>query len=228
MKKKRVSASKLKFWIFLVFLILSTLFSISLGIFDIDQTAVEGFLKANPYFSKLVFFGIMTIAVATTLPVNLIALAGLFVFDFYILLLMVSISILLGVVIMYFIAKQLGEKGFEEYAGINGTRINVLHKLMKEHRYPLMTLLSFVYFFPSNMAGVTAAFTGTEFPKFFVISFFGNAINIIFFIILAKGIMVNNFLISSVSLVILILNTLVPLVIYRKNIKNVFRLVFGN
>lgn len=226
MKRKGISASKLKFWVFLMFLVLSILFSLSLGILDINQATLEGFLKANPYFSKVIFLGIMTIAVATTLPVNLIALAGLFVFDFYILLLMVFVSIFLGLIIMYFIAKKLGKEGFEEYAGIEGTKTNILHKLMKKHKYPLMTLLSFVYFFPSNMAGVTAAFTGTEFSKFFAISFLGNAINIIFFVILVRGIMIKGIVLILISFFLLVLNTLIPIIVYRKNIKGVFKLVF--
>lgn len=227
MKEERISASKIKFWFLIAFILFSTLFSLSLGIFDINQSTIETFLKDNSYFSKIIFLIIMTIAVATTLPVNLVSLAGLFVFDFQILIVMTLISITLGVLIMYLIAKSLGEKGFEEYAGIKGSRINILHKLIKKHKYSLMIILSFVYFFPSNMAGITAAFTRTKLSKFFVISFLGNAINIIFFITLARGILIKDLALALISTILLIANTAIPLVYYRKNIKDVAKLVLA-
>jgi uncharacterized membrane protein YdjX (TVP38/TMEM64 family) len=191
-----------------------------------DQDTVQRIFFSDPEYRIVMFLIIMTIAVATTLPVNIIALAGLFIFDFYLLLCMLVISIIMGVFIMYFLAKKMGEKGFEEYASVNNTRASKIKKTMKNHRYSLMILLSFVYFFPSNMAGLTATFTKTKFSKFFWIAFCGNALNIIFFITLAKGVLIKNSAMIIASIVVLICTSILPILIYKTRIKRVIQILY--
>jgi len=90
-----------------------------------------------------------------------------------------------------------------------------------------LLILNSFYFFPSTLAHVVAGLTKTRFWKFIIPTMIGNFINFFFLGLLTLGISEGNYNYVYLSFGILVLNSLIPLLIYRKRVKEILKVSFG-
>jgi len=218
---------KIKFWalVILIFASLSLFFfADKLGI---DNNLSTGNLQ-NDIPSVIIYILWMTFASATTLPISVILVPGILLFSFQWAIILSFIGIILGAVIMYYLTIILGKDFVDEYVGKHGEKLRIVRSMIKKNSFGILLALNSFYFFPSTLAHVVAGLTKTKFWKFIIPTIIGNFINFFFLGLLTLGFSEGNYNYVYTSLVILVLNSLIPLIIYRKHLMDILRVSFGN
>jgi len=224
---KKINAKRLRFYIFIAFVVLSILLVFFSGIMNYNEGTIGNLLLKYDYISMPIYILLVSIAIATTLPVSVAVLAGFFIFTLYELILLTILGMIAGIYFLFYASRKFGKEGFKEYVKLKGERLKAFRNLLEADSTSLIVLLTFVYFFPSNLAGVVAGITNTKFYRFAIICLIGNLINSAAFIFLAYGIYILSWIYIIPSSIVLVLNTAVPLYIYRKHMKDIIILAFN-
>jgi len=199
------------------------LFADKLGL---DQKLSAGNLENN-LPSVIIYLAWMTFASATTLPISLVLIPGILLFSFQWAIILSFIGIVLGALIIYYLTIFLGKDFVEDYVGVQGKKLRVVKKMVEENSFGFLLILNSFYFFPSTLAHVVAGLTKTRFWKFIIPTMIGNFINFFFLGLLTLGISRGNYNYVYLSFGVLVLNSLIPLLIYRKRVKEILKVSFG-
>ena len=221
-----VNYKKVKFAIFIIFIVLSLSLIFLSAYIGYNQENVIGILKSYINAAPLIFIGFVAFASATTMPISVSLVPGILIFTFTYTIVYAFIGIVLGAVFVYFLSKYTGRDYLKDYAEIKGERVKILNKLLKEDTFNLVMVLNLVYFFPSNLAHAVAGLTSLRFDKFLFATMLGNYLNFFFVTLIFYGAIYGNttYIVLSVAAIIII--TAIPLYLYRKNFKDLIILSF--
>jgi len=218
---------RIKFWIFISFLVLSFLLVLFVGALNFNETALGNFLSKGMIISPILYTLLIVITSSTSLPSSIVALAGLALFPLYLLIPLTVIGMFAGLCFMFYFAKQFGEEGLRSYSKIEGNKLKAFVKLLKLDSTSFVVLFTFFYFLPSNLASVAAALGDMKFKKFVLITLVGNFLNLGGFIFLSYGVYSANLYIILPSAMVLVADSLIPLYIYRRNIEDIVLFIFN-
>jgi len=225
-KLSKMDFKKLKFYSFITFFILSLSLILFSGLFHFNLTSIGSLLERYDNAASVIYVTLITLATATTLPINVTILSGMLVFPVYYIILLTLIGVLIGVHILFYMSRNITEDEFRRYTKIRKDKLKDIVDLLRKDSLAFVVLLTFVYAFPSNLAGMIAGFTKMKLYKFVTISIIGHGISATSVILMVHNLYIGNSLNVAIFLTILILNTLIPIIIFRKSIKDVFDLAF--
>jgi uncharacterized membrane protein YdjX (TVP38/TMEM64 family) len=223
-----INYKKLRNRLFVILLIFYAAVIIFESIFGFNQEIITKLLYNYEDFAQPLYVLIVIFTTMTGLFTSVIVLSGFFMFSTPTLIILTSIGIALGIILVFIIARKIGRKSFEEYINLNKDNSKKLREIFRKDYLAIVVLFNFVYFFPSPfgciIGGVGEGDSKTA--KVLIISIIGNLVNIIGLILFLYFIQLGNLIYLLILSVALILVTVVPIVIYRKNIKDIFRIIF--
>ncbi len=223
---RKHTIKKIKFAILVLMIIASfsvIFFSNQLGLEDIFQRKD----LHNDLPSVLIYIAWMIFAASTTFPISVVLIPGIFVFSFWYAIIFTYIGIVIGALITYYLSMYLGRDFADEYAGVHGERIRIVKSLIEKKSFGVLLVLNAFYFFPSNLAHVVAGLTKTRLSRFLIPTIIANFLNFFFISLLTLGVLENNNTYIYTSIISLILISVIPLIIYRKHLKEIFMVSFG-
>jgi uncharacterized membrane protein YdjX (TVP38/TMEM64 family) len=196
------------------------------AIFNFNQTIISKLFTHYEDFAQPLYVLIVIVSIMTGLISGAITFSGFFIFNVFTLIILTSIGVIFGISLVFLLSRKLGHKPFEEYVNRNEGRAKKLKEIFKKDSAALAILFNFVFFLPSTFGNIILGLGDSKMTKLIIISIIGNLINQIAFILFTFGIQYDNLAYIIPSLLALILNTLIPILLYRKNIRDVFTIMF--
>lgn len=196
------------------------------SIFSFNQTTIIKLVDTYGSISQPLYVFILILSTVTGIIPGEIIIAGFFMFSTPILIILVSISIILGIPLTFIISKKIGKKAFDNYINLNENKAKKLKKIFKNNSTALVLLFNFNIFLPSLFGCVIGGLGESKMTKLILLSILGNLINQIASILLLFGIQHNNLVYLIPSLSVLILVTGLSFLVYRKNIMDVLKIIF--
>lgn len=222
----KINLKKIKNYLIIIFIIVYIGIFVFEGIFNFNQGVISNLLSRYQGFAGLIYVLLLTIGMAVGLLTAVIVFSGFFVFNFSELIILTIIGVILGISLIFILARVFGHKAFMEYLKVHEKRKEKLKELFTRDSTALTILFNFIFFLPSTFGGIVGGLADIKLYKFIPISIIGNLINQIAFIFLLYGTQNGKMIFLIPSIIVLILNTLIPIIIYRKNIGDVFRIIF--
>lgn len=222
MGKTIKTINKIKIIIFVIMIAFSLL---SFVFFIINGRRIAS-LPETP-ISILIYIGWITLATATTLPITVVLVPGIFLFTFKWAMFYGFLGLIIGGLVIYFLSWYLGREFVREYMGIKKGKLKLLDELIEKDPFKLVLVLNCVYFFPSNLAYAMAGITDLKFWKFLFATIIGNFSNFYAVGLLTIGARSGSYLHITSGVIILVLVTLIPLIIYREHLKEIMRVIFS-
>jgi len=217
--------TKLVIFISIVFISFSVIF---LGyFFDYNVSSVFNLIHAYPSISLIIYVGLIALSTATTLPITVTLAVGILVFKFTSAVLFAFLGIYFGAVIIYYLSLKTGKNIFSKFSNLGSGKLKIMNNLLHENTLSFVMLLNFVYFFPSNLAHISAGVTHLNFWKFSFATIFGNFPNTFSIALLILGIYQQNYIYMGIAMILLVLVTGVSLYIYRKHLKDIIIIAFS-
>lgn len=217
---------KFRKYFFIALLILYAGIIIFEAIFHFNGTIINKLFSNYENFAQPIYVFIVIFAILTGLLSGAVVFSGFFIFNVFTLIILTSIGIILGVLLIFILSRKLGHKPFEEYIKKKEGRAEKLKEIFKKDSVALAILFNFVFFLPSTLGNIILGLGESKLTKLIIISIIGNLINQIAFIFFTFGIQYNNLAYSIPSLSALILNTGIPIWLYKRNIKDVLTITF--
>jgi len=217
----------LKGIIFIILIVISISAFLFADYLNYDVQTIKSLISQNYYLSVFIFLILIIVAAITTLPISVASIPGVLVFSLVNTVFYVMIGIVVGAFILYYLSKWLGKKFVDEYAELKGGKLRAFNELMHENSFRFVILLDFVYFFPSNLAHMVAGITNLKISKFLFATIVGNFLNSFSIILLIFGIINQNISHIVIASLVLALTTLIPLYIFRRDIKDILILSFS-
>lgn len=196
------------------------------GIFNFNQGVISHLLSQYDDFSEPIYVLLLIVGIATGLLTAIIVFSGFFVFNIYQIVILSTIGIIFGISLTFILARIFGHKSFMNYLKVSENREEKLKEIFIKDSTALAVLFNFVFFLPSTFGGIIGGLADIKLYKFIPLSIIGNLINQIAFIFLLYGTQAGRTEFLIPSIIVLALNTLIPIIIYRKNIKDVFAITF--
>jgi len=221
-----MESKEVKFYVFSIFSILSVALIFLAGILHYNTQSVSNLLLNYRNTALIIYVVLIAIAAATTLPISVVLVAGIFIFSFWEALLYAFLGIYLGSIAVYFFAKHTGKDFINEYTNLKGEKLKALHKLIKEKSLSLVILLNAVYFIPSNIGHIIGGILNMNFLMFLFAITIGNFPNVVGVALIVLGVY-SNYIYFFIGIVIIVLNTAVPLYIFRKHIRELVIIAFS-
>ncbi|MFZ1971074.1 MAG: VTT domain-containing protein [Candidatus Nanoarchaeia archaeon] len=221
-----IDFKKLRNRLFVAFLILYVGIIIFESLFGFNQEVITKLLYNYEDFAQPLYTLIILFTTMTGLFTSVAVISGFFLFTTPTLIILTSIGIILGIPLIFIISRKVGRKSFEEYINLNDDNAKKLKKIFKNHHTALVVLFNFVYFFPSPFGCIIGGFGENETAKLIIISIIGNLVNVIGLILVLYLLQIGNLVYLTLLLSILILITIIPLIIYRKNIRDIIKIIF--
>ncbi|PIN91572.1 hypothetical protein COU57_00075 [Candidatus Pacearchaeota archaeon CG10_big_fil_rev_8_21_14_0_10_32_14] len=225
MVKKNI-IKKIKFAI-LIFMIVASLLVVIFSKEIVKGNIFEKKDLHNDLSSVFIYIAWMVFAASTTFPITTILIPGIFLFSFGYALIYTYVGIVLGALTIYYLSIYLGRDFVNDYTGIRGDKIKIVKGLVEKESFGFLLVLNAFYFFPSNLAHVVAGITKTKFWKFFIPTILANFLNFFFVALLTLGIAENNKSYIYGSTVALFFISVIPLIIYRKHLKEIIYVSFS-
>jgi len=217
---------KIKFILFVLFIVLAVVFVIYALTLDYSSESIRETLESS-FAPTIVYFALMFIASATTLPYSPIIIPAIFLFSFRYAVIVGFIGVLLGGLLIYYISRVLGRDFVDEYVEKKGGRLKAFNDLVEKKSLGVLILVNTFYFAPSNVAHTLAGVTKTRFSLYFIVMALGNFLNFFGFALLSYGVIVASSTFTILGVVILVSESLIPLYIFREHVKEVFILAFS-
>ena len=217
-----ISSKKIKFFVFIIFFLSTLLLFFFAGAVHYNSESITGFLKAYGSFAVIIYMLLIALASATTLPITLVLIPGVIIFSFINSLIYAMFGIILGAIFTYFFSRYTGKDFLNEYA----EKRKKLKNLIEKNSLPIVMILNFVYFFPSNLAHITAGITGLKFSKILIATIAGNFFNIFAILLIILGFYSSNNPYIFAGITILAASSLVPFIVYRKKVLSLIELVY--
>jgi uncharacterized membrane protein YdjX (TVP38/TMEM64 family) len=194
--------------------------------FSFNQTVIIKLVDAYENFSQPSYVLILTASIVTGIFPSIVILAGFFMFTTPTLLILSSIGIILGIPLIFILSRKIGQKAFYDYTNLNEIKAKKLKKIFKNNYTAMVVLFNFSVLLPSIFGCIIGGLGKAKMTKLIFISILGNLINQIAYILFMFGIQYNNLFYIIPSLSIMILTTGISFFIYRKNIKDVLKIIF--
>ncbi|HTY44101.1 MAG TPA: hypothetical protein VMC80_02565 [Patescibacteria group bacterium] len=194
--------------------------------FNFNQKIIGNLLSNYEDFAQPLYVLMIIFAIIIGLISSAVVLSGFFIFNMPTLVILTSIGVIVGVPLIFILARKIGRKSFEQYIDLKKGKAEKLKEIFRKDSMALIVLFNFVFFLPSTFGGIVGGLGVKKLTKPIVISLIGNLINQISFIFFISGIQFNNLSYLVPSVLALALNTGIPLWIYRKNIGDVLRITF--
>jgi len=217
---------KLKHIIFIILGILSFSLVLLVGVLNYNVESVNNLILNFHSFSIVIYIAIIAFAAATTLPINVTLIVGIFLFSFSEALLYAFLGVYLGSLVIYIISIYAGRGILKDYAK-SRSKMKALDDLLHENKMSIVMLFNFVYFFPSNLAHIVAGYTKLDFWRFSFATITGNFPNIFGLALIIIGVSIPNYYYLASGLAILFFMTAIPLYIYRKHMRDILILAFS-
>jgi len=217
---------KIKFILLVLFIVLSVVFVIYALTLDYSSESLRETIESS-YAPTIVYFALMLIASATTIPYSPIIIPAIFLFSFRYAVIVGFMGVLLGGLLVYYISRVLGKDFVNEYVEKKGGRLKAFNDLVEKKSLGVLILVNTFYFAPSNVAHALAGVTKTRFLLYFIVMAIGNFLNFFGFALLSYGVIMASSTFIILGAVILVSESLVPLYIFREHLKEVFILTFS-
>lgn len=222
----RINFKKLRTFSLITLLIFYIGILIFESFFGFNQGIISKLLSNYDDLSQPLYVLLILFAAITGLVSAAVVVSGFFLFDHITLIVLTSIGIIIGIPLIFILSRKIGHKAFEEYLNLNKNKSKKLKKIFKNDSTALIILFNFVFFLPSTFGGIAGGLGELKMTKLIILSVIGNLINQIAFILFMIGVQNNNLLYIIPSLSAIILNTGIPVLVYRKNIIEVFKVTF--
>jgi len=222
----KINFKKVRNFLIIFFIVLYIGIFVFEGIFNFNQTAISNIFIKYQDVAEPLYVMLLTVGIATGLLTAIIVFSGFFVFNIYQLTILTSIGVTLGILLIFILARVFGHKAFMNYLKVKEKKAEKLKEVFTRDSTALTILFNFIFFLPSTFGGIVGGIADVKLYKLIPISIFGNLVNQIAFIFFLYGTQANRrgFIIPSV--IVLFLNSAIPIFIYRKNIKDVFTIMF--
>lgn len=218
--------SKSKFFLFIIFLVLSVLIAISSGYFSINLTFIEAFSKINPIVSASLYNLIYIILGAFSFSTNVMTGIGVFLFPKYLVVIYSMIGIMGSSIIDFYIARKLGRNYVRNYIEKRGGKLEKFDKIIEKDTFKTIFALSAVIFVPPAISYFLGGVMKINLKKYSLAIFLGNFFNIVFLVYLFSGFINSNTIQILVSIIGLTIITSIALYMYNGEIKDIFKLSF--
>jgi len=217
---------KIRNFLIIFFIVIYVGIFIFEGIFNFNRGVISNLFIKYQNIAEPLYTVLLTVGIATGLLTAIIVFSGFFVFNLSQLLTLTTIGVTLGILLIFFLARIFGHKSFMEYLKVKKDRTEKLKEVFTKDSIALTILFNFIFFLPSTFGGIVGGITDAKLYKLIPISVFGNLVNQIAFIFFLYGTQADRggFIIPSV--IVLFLNSAIPIFIYRRNIKDVFAIMF--
>ena len=217
---------KIKFILLVLFIVLAVVFVIYALTLDYSSESLRETIE-NSYAPTIVYFALMLIASATTLPYSPIIIPAIFLFSFKYAVIVGFIGVLLGGLLVYYISRVLGRDFVNEYVERRGGRLKVFNDFVEKKSLGVLILVNTFYFAPSNLAHTLTGVAKTRFSLYFIVMALGNFFNFFGFSLATYGFILGNVAFISLGIIILVSESLIPLYIFRKHIRDLFIISFS-
>lgn len=216
--------SKKKFFLFVVFLILSVIMASFSGYSGLNFFGVINFFSTNHIFSVFAYNLFFIISASFSFSVSILTSSGAFLFSWYEVLIYAMIGIVASSIIDFYISRKLGRNYIRNYIRKRGGKIEKFDEVLGKDSFKSILILSTIFFVPPTIPNFLGGIMSIDLKKYFVATFLGNLPNTFFTILLINGFIYSNLLLISLSTVGLILTTLTAIYFYNGEIKELFLL----
>lgn len=223
----KTNYKKIKSIFFIIFVILSIFLVFFSEIIGFNQANLNLLIQKYSFMASIIFTILITIASATTLPISLVLVLGFLTFSPTETILLTILGTYIGASIIYFLARKTGSDFIKNYGDIKGQKLKALHQLIKNNPEKLTIIITLLYFTPSNIAGMIAGATKMKFSKFSIINTLCNLPGTFLITFIYFGITLNNPTYFIYAVIIMTLTTAIPLLVYKKHLKEIFVIIFN-
>lgn len=221
-----LNIKKLRFAVFLIFIILTLALFLFAGAINYNTTSITNLLENYSSLAVIAYIFLIALAGATTLPITAVLIPGVIIFSWLNSLIYAMLGIMIGAFFTYFFSKYTGKDFLDEYSN-ERKKIKALKNMVEENAYELVIILNFVYFFPSNLAHIVAGITNLKFSKFLFATIAGSFMNTFAVILVIQGFYVSNILYVILGIVIIFISSSIPFIVYRKKAKYLISLIYN-
>lgn len=224
---KKIDFEKIKFFIFIIFSVISLLIIFLAGSLEYDVDKIQSFVSNYEQTSFIVYILLMALATMTTFPLSAILIVGIFMFSIFYTILLAIIGMFIGSILMYYFSKKMGKGFIRRYGDLKGGKLQAFNNLLDEKSFGVVMIFNMVYFLPSNLGSMVAGITNIKLWKFSLANILGNLPNTLGVVFLVAGLQNSDkdYLVFAMS--VLILSTVISIYSYRSHLKDIFILAFG-
>jgi uncharacterized membrane protein YdjX (TVP38/TMEM64 family) len=218
---------KFKFYVLVILAFLSIVLVLFSTVLGFNPESFK-FILETYGVPQLLYILWIILATATTLPISVVMIAGVFYFSFFNAMLYTFIGMLIGAVGTFYASRWLGHEFVRQAAGIKGQgRIHIFNQLIHQHSLAYVVLLAFIYAFPSNLGFMIAGVTDVRLREVLwitVLGLFTTGLGVGWLILGGLNGNITHIILGAVLLLVV---NLVPLAIYWSHLKRIIILAYS-
>jgi uncharacterized membrane protein YdjX (TVP38/TMEM64 family) len=220
--------SRKKFWLFVIFLIISIIIASLSGVYGLNERFVDYLFSFNENLAGLIYTSLFIILTSFSFSVSVMTSLGVLFFPFYKILFYAMIGILGSSIIDFYIARKLGKDYVKRYIDKKGGRIENFEEVIEKNNFKTIFILSAIFFIPPTIPNFLGGVMKINLKGYFIATFLGNLPNTFFTILLIRGILDLNEFYVYISIISLFLISLIALFFYKGEIRELVKISFPN
>ncbi len=221
-----INIKKLRKYLIIVLLIIYLVVIIFESNFNFNQEVIEKLLSNYQNFTQPIYTFIVLITTMTGTVSSAFILSGFFMFNAPTLVVLTSIGIILGIILVFVLSRTIGHQAFEKYINSDKNNAKKLKRIFKNDSNAIIVLFNFVFFLPSTIGCILGGLSKSKMTKWIIISIIGSLLNQIGLILLLLSIQDNSLVYLVLTISALVLISVIPIIIYRKDIKDIMKITF--
>jgi uncharacterized membrane protein YdjX (TVP38/TMEM64 family) len=224
MKKRPSANSKKKFYIFLVFVLVSIIVFISSGFLGFNENTIQSFLSMSHTVSALTFTLLFIALTTFSFSVSAMTSLGALLFPWQEVIIYSMIGILGSSIIDFYISRKLGRNYIQNYLDKRGGKIEKFDDILEKNPAKSVFILSTIFFVPPTIPNFLGGITNLKLKKYIFVTFLGNLPNTFLTVYLIDGILKSNPSQVYFSTIALVIVTTLALYFYSGEIREIVKL----